>query len=179
MTDTMSKFYKVNNLSQVLDGLIVEGRDCDFDCEAGVMVTRVINSNVFVGDRIATFPVPDDALFISMKYLQPVDDPTERQYGFDNPYGKVAQEIMIGPTDQDKVQVVITVGSRALGVTALDTTEQPFKTIFSHLFYDKHQIEIVEALCEQDLEPSDLLMELKVYVDDLRNTHLLENKESD
>ena len=129
-------------------------------------VEQLINTSVIVGNRELKFTVPTQSIWLSPRDLELVSD-SEAQHEFaaDNPFGAYKYETRF---TKDLLEIVCAVYEKATNITIIEKNDPKKKgldkTLYSDSFFDKHAgraFARISELVHGDLEPEDLIFELK------------------
>lgn len=155
----MSEFYLVDGIGGGFDGLVVEGVVYD-DLPFYVHASRIFDPNKNVGDRVVSIPIPPHGLLISKMFLKKTDDPSQRQFASDNPFGR---PIVQGLMTLGNIEVAYTQFTSVLSVNVFNSTDR--KTLFSQYFskdLDK-VMDAIESILKENggTDPDDLVFKLR------------------
>ena len=158
----MPKFYVVNGVGGGFDGLVVEGEVFD-DYPHIVQISKIIDTNVNVGDRTLALPTPPRSLFIGKDCLTETDDPGLRQFASDNPFGSLLRE---GVMTCGTLKAAYAEFENVMQVSLTETNNDfGDKTIFSQYFFNDFAIvmQAVEDNMKQkgDSDADDLVFKLR------------------
>lgn len=155
-------FYRIKDLSPALDGLTVEGETSEHDPRF-VNITRIVNTNVMVGDRTLSFPVSQYGLVIRETCLVAVDDPQIREFTHTAPWGKCLFE---GNYRQGNLEVAYAKYEQATQVTLTEKNGETSRTVYTDyipvevMSFD-HVREVIEHNLLRGGDVDDLVFELK------------------
>lgn len=170
----MKKFYVVKDLGGGFDGLVVSGEKILSTVEylqklSGVqeimtnilVVEEILDPNSTIGSdpkNIVSLPVPFNGLFINVNFLEETDDPSNRVFVTDNPYGEVIAE---GEMTLGDLKVTYLKFADSVTITLVDPGNG--RTLFSHNFR-KDPSEILDSvqklMSEEGTDSDDLFFEL-------------------
>lgn len=165
-------FYKIEGLGAGFNGLVVEGSIVTLhdsqNMPFGVLsVEKIFSPDTVIGDRVASRPIPPLALYVDFNFLVPTENPNDREFAANNPFGKVLVE---SNYVQGKLRVSACLyETEVFAVSVLESNESGTKTLYSHNFTVKSKIEKANKLItetvgrESDIE--DLVNELRAIED--------------
>lgn len=157
----MPKFYVVNGVGGGFDGLVVEGEVFD-DYPYIVQISKIIDTNVNVGDRTLALPTPPRSLFIGKDCLTETDDPQLREFASDNPFGNLVLE---GHMDCGSLKVAYSQFEKVLSVVVTEPDQN--KTVFSQYFFkdfDKVKQTVEDVLKQSGgSDVDDLVFKLRAF----------------
>lgn len=154
----MPQYYVVKGIGGGFDGLIVEG--VQVIGTQMVAVQKLIDRSSIIGDRNVALPIPPEAVYLGLTFLEPCEAPGTREFASNNPFGTMLAEgrMTIGNLDvaYSQFQTVINVSVRDTSVG---------KTIFSQYFskdFDKVKKTIEDVLKQGDgSDAEDLVFQLR------------------
>lgn len=131
------KHYQIRGLASGLDGLTVQGEDCD-RASGYIGLNKLSNEGAIVGDRNVSVLLPDLALLIHKDFLVGIPDPGRREFSSKNPWGKCLFEssyrkgpILIDTAEFERcLQVTV---RESMGPTQAGRPDTS-KTLFTHYF---------------------------------------------
>lgn len=142
----MPEFYVVKGIGGGFDGLVVEG--VQVIGTQMVAIQKLTDRDTIIGDRNVSLPIPPEAVYIGMQFLEKTEAPGTREFAANNPFGQLMAEgrMTIGNLDvaYSQFMSVLSVNIRDTGVG---------KTIFSQYF--SKDFEKVKKVMEDALKQSD------------------------
>lgn len=161
------KFYRICDLSPMLDGLVVEGEELEGKTPSHlVSVSRFIDPATNIGDHLVSLPVEQGGLFIDELNLEEIDDPTTREFASDSPFGELLDDLQ---TSRGGLGVSLQRFEKVISVSVRSVTSHPVKTIYSQNFVgdlEKKWQELLEQVCRGDID------ELVFFLKDLKEKEL-------
>jgi len=154
----MPQFYVVKGIGGGFDGLVVEGTQV-LGTQM-VTIQKITDRNSIVGDRNVSLPLPPEAVYLGLRFLDPIEDPGIREFAANNPFGKLVLE---GHMTCGVLKVAYSQFESVLSVTITDSSVG--KTIFSQYFskdFDKVKGTIESILkTKDDSDAEDLVFQLR------------------
>jgi hypothetical protein len=162
------KYYVIKGIGSSFDGLVVESDEYIEDGDDGpsmVEVGRIVNRNTVIGDRSVSYLLPQEAIWISDRYLEEVQDPELREFDSTNPWGKCEFE---GRYTKGSIEVSYAQYERALQVTVSEKVDGKSKTIHScYITNDIRKMkEVIETCLREAADPDDLVFAIKAAEDE-------------
>ncbi len=158
----MQKYYVLSGIGAGFDGLVVQGEELD-SMPGFVMVSRLIDPDVNVGDRPLALPVGAGAMLIGLGQLTETDDPILREFASNNPFGQLKHE---GQMTSGNLKCAYAQFENVLQVSLLEVNPGfSEKTIFSQYFFKDFDVvkQAIEDTMKQkgDSDTEDLVFKLR------------------
>lgn len=155
----MPKFYKINDISPGLDGLIIEAGDEVTEGETTiVMVAKIIDRDSILGDRHVSYPVAQNALCLNREYLEETEDPGSMTYDSTNPFGKFVLE---GRLNCGELEVAYAQYEKSMSVTVMNViddssptpAQKSMRTVYAENF--SKRFDEIKELIEESMRDGD------------------------
>ncbi len=120
------KWFIIKGLGPQLDGLLVQGEHKLIDLKY-VHVYKIVNRDVFIGDRLLSCILPDEGMYLNSKYLEETVSPENMEFDSKNPWGNTIEEFK---QTLGNIHVVWVEYERCLQVSILEK-DKGTKTLFT------------------------------------------------
>lgn len=157
MTDTF--YYRIAGIPG-LEGLIAESSAKSTDPSIPLHIDTLVNPNAVLGDRTVKFPIPENALFITARYLESCPDPN-REFSTESPFGKLQFE---GHLKRDELCVDYVRYENAITITIREDYGENGRTVYTQNFFGDsvpQALAMVEAVMAGKQEVDELVFQLK------------------
>lgn len=126
------KFYRLTEPSG-LAGLVFEGSESADTVEELVEVVRIIDLTMSVGDRNASYVIPEGIMFLARSVMEEVDDPFLREFDASNDHGDFVEE---GSLRLGDLLVAYSQHQNVLAVSLLEAlADGSTRTVYAQNFY--------------------------------------------